>query len=97
MGALARSIEPAPCQDGLAAITIGGAFVVFDANVWELDGRTPAVVSRFDGSIGIEHPYPLKKNVFCGPRGAVYGEGPLGDGKFRRIVSCLVMGKVIAG
>lgn len=96
MGALARTVEPDAYQDGIAAISINGRVVIFDATIWELDGRTDAVVSRFDGTIGIEKPSPLKGNVFSGPRGAVYGEGPLGNDRYRRLLSCLVMGKVIS-
>lgn len=94
MGALARSRDPV-AQDGIAAMTINGAVVLFDANVWELDGKTPALVSRFDGSLGIEKPYPLKKNTFSGPRGAVYGDGTMEGGRHRRVLACMVLGKVI--
>lgn len=95
MGALARKDEPEAFQDGIAAVSIDGRVVLFDMNVWKLDGRTDAVVSRFDGSIGIEKPYPLKGNVFSGPRGAVYGCGPLGNDRYEKLLGCLVYGKVI--
>lgn len=74
------------------AMAVDGQIVMVDTDRYRgLDGKTPAVVARFDGSIGIERPRSSEKAFFAGVRGGFYQPSPGGI----EVYSCTIIGAVI--
>lgn len=77
--------------DDVAAYAIDGKIVLADTSDYKLDGSVLAVVSRWDGSIGLEYPMTADGRFWAGERSGFHGEA----GPTTRTVGCVILGRVI--
>lgn len=88
----AAFVSPAAKRDHLAAFTVDGDVVLADISDYKLDGKSLAVVARWDGSIGLEYAKTADGRFWAGERSGFHGAA-----RERGIVSvgCVILGRVI--
>jgi hypothetical protein len=92
--ALTRGIVPPPDatdEEDIAAFTIGGRVILVDLSKRDLDGKSLALVIRWDGTIGLEYARAYDGgHKFGGDRSGMYPRSK------RESEGCIILGKVIA-
>lgn len=87
-----------PDEDAIAAMTLGGRVVLFDTSDYMLDGTVLAVVTRHDGSIGLEYAKKAhdRSPGYLGHRVGFYPVKPKDPRTVREMHACTIIGRVIS-